>query len=253
MHASPCKPSRNPFGDVCSALGFSHRSAKVFAISQRAIAVVAAILTVTLATPAPCQRAKADAAAIRAARDQSNRAIAAHDVDGTVRAFLPEYVSVSSGNIRTIGRDAGRVSYAQIFANRPGVLFVRTPHTITVNAAWGQAGESGNWTGRWSSTDGLIRVGGEYFAKWTKVGGDWRLLAETFVQTTCSGGHYCDAPPVAADQPPGDSLDIGSNHASASKHSREITSRESAPSRDSNFASICTARQYPSVPNYQND
>ena len=172
------------------------------AISPRGIVVFAAILTATLSTPAPCQATKADEAAIRAARDRSNRAIAAHDVDGTTRVFLPEYVSVSSGNGRTVGRDAGRANYTQIFANRPGVVFVRTPRTITVNATWGQAGESGHWTGRWSSPDGLIRVGGEYFAKWKTLGGHWRLLTETFVQTTCSGGHYCDAPPVAADQPP---------------------------------------------------
>lgn len=178
------------------------RRANMSAISPRGIVVFAAILTATLSTPAPCQTTNADESAIRAARDRSNFAIAAHDVDGTTRVFLPEYVSVSSGNGRTVGRDAGRANYTQIFANRPGVVFVRTPRTITVNAAWGQAGESGHWTGRWSSPDGLIRVGGEYFAKWTKLGGNWRLLAETFVQTTCSGGRYCDAPPVAADQPP---------------------------------------------------
>ena len=172
------------------------KCANMSAISPRAIAVCAAVLTASLSSSALCQTTNADESAIRAERDRSNRAIAAHDVDGTTRVFLPEYVSVSSGNGRTVGRDAGRANYAQIFANRPGVVFVRTPRTITVNAAWGQAGESGHWTGRWSSPDGLIRVGGEYFAKWTKLGSDWGLLAEIFVQATCSGGHYCDAPPA---------------------------------------------------------
>jgi ketosteroid isomerase-like protein len=136
--------------------------------------------------------------AIRAARARSNRAIAAHDADATTAVMSDDYVSVSSGNTRNVGRDAARVSYAQIFSTRRGVIFVRTPKTITVNPAWGQAGESGTWTGKWSSADGSVRVGGIYFAKWNKTGGRWLLLAETFVQTSCSGTEYCNAPPAPA-------------------------------------------------------
>ena len=107
-----------------------------------------------------------DESAIRAARRQSNRAIAAHDADGVVGLMLPEYVGVSSGNNRTIDRDAARASFAQLFASRPGLVFVRTPRAINVNRAWGQAGEIGRWTGRWSGPNGPSRVGGDYFAKW---------------------------------------------------------------------------------------
>lgn len=142
--------------------------------------------------------AQSPESSIRAARAKSNAAIAAHDVDGTTAVMADTYVSVSSINARSIGRDAARESYAQIFATRPGVIFVRTPKSITVNASWAQAGESGTWTGGWTTADGPVRVGGTYFAKWNKAGGQWLLLAETFVQTSCSGSKYCDAPPAVA-------------------------------------------------------
>ena len=154
------------------------------------------------ASPAYGQSRNTDESSIRAERARSNRAIAEHDVDAVARVLLPEYVGVSSGNLRTVGRAAARASYARNFASRPGIVFIRTPRAITVNAAWGQAGESGRWTGRWSSANGVVRVGGEYFAKWKKLDGAWRLLAETFVQTTCTGGRYCDAPPAVATTAP---------------------------------------------------
>ena len=153
--------------------------------------------------PCVAQARATDEGAIRAARAYSNHAIAAHDVEGVVSVMASEYFGLSSGNSRSVGRDAARASYAHIFASRPGVVFVRTPRAITVNPQWKQAGELGSWTGRWSSTDGNVRVGGSYFAKWNKVSGQWKLLAETFVQTTCAGTSYCVAPPVSASSPAG--------------------------------------------------
>lgn len=188
------------------------------------------------ATPARGQTRTADEAAIRAARDRSNRAIAAHDVNGVARAMLPEYVAVSSGNVRTVGLHATRESYAQIFASRPGVVFVRTPRTITVNTAWSQAGESGRWTGRWSSPDGVVRVGGEYFAKWKKLAGAWRLLAETFVQTTCSGGRYCAAPPVASTTAP----TLGLSHVFVSVDSGTFAAISASPFLRDEFGALET-------------
>ena len=136
-----------------------------------------------------------DDAAIRAARDRSNRAIAAHDLEGVASVWLPEFHSVSSTNAQANGRDAARANFAQYFATRPDVVYLREPTSITVNAAWGQAGESGSWTGSWTQADGVTRVGGIYFAKWKRVDARWMLLAETFVQTTCSGTKYCETSP----------------------------------------------------------
>lgn len=136
-----------------------------------------------------------DESAIRTARDASNRAIAAHDLAAVAAVWLPEYHSVASTNAQANGRNAARANFAQYFKTRPDVVYRREPTTITVNASWGQSGESGRWNGSWTQPDGVTRVGGIYFAKWKKVGEHWLLLSETFVQTSCSGTKYCDASP----------------------------------------------------------
>lgn len=153
------------------------------------------LLSFVHASSAAAQTSSGDEAAIRAARERSNRAIAAHDVDGTVSMMAPAYVSVSSRNSRNVSRDEARREYASLFTARKGVVFVRAPARIVVNHDWGQAAEEGKWTGRWSAEGGAIRVGGVYFAKWVKMGADWQMLSETFVQTSCVGRSYCDAPP----------------------------------------------------------
>ena len=141
------------------------------------------------------QAQSTDEAAIRAARDVSNRAIAAHDLDGVASVWLPEYSSVTSANVQSSGRDAARARFAQNFATRPDVVYVRSPTAITVNTAWGHAGENGNFTGSWTQNGEVTKIGGIYLAKWKKTDGRWMLLAETFVQITCSGASYCAKAP----------------------------------------------------------
>src|SRR3954463_8250543 len=113
---------------------------------RRGILVIA---TLTFATNARA-RTSSDESAIRAARDRSNRAIAAHDLDGVASVWAPEYMSVTSNNALSSGRDAARARFAQNFASRPDVVYDREPATITVNTAWGHAGESGRFTGSWT-------------------------------------------------------------------------------------------------------
>lgn len=136
-----------------------------------------------------------DEAAIRAARGVSNRAIAAHDLDGVASVWLPEYSSVTSNNVQSSGRDAARARFAQNFSARPDLVYVRTPDNVTVNTAWGHAGENGHFTGQWTQADGVTKIGGIYFAKWKKAGGRWMLLSETFLQTACEGTSYCATVP----------------------------------------------------------
>ncbi|MEO7084874.1 MAG: DUF4440 domain-containing protein [Gemmatimonadaceae bacterium] len=148
--------------------------------------------------PLSGQARPTDRAAIRAARAASNRAIAAHDADAAAAIWSVDYVGVSSSNVRTVGRDAERQHVANIFSARNDAVYVRTPSSVVVNAGWGQAAESGQWTGQWGGAAGTTKIGGVYFAKWKRESdGSWRIIAETFVQTTCSGTAYCDAPPPA--------------------------------------------------------
>jgi ketosteroid isomerase-like protein len=164
-------------------------------MTRRFLLVAAICLTVAERLVA---QSSVDEAAIRAARARSNHAIAAHDLDAAAAVWAQDYVGVSSGNARAIGRDDERAHFATLIATRKDVVFVRTPSSVTINTSWGQAGESGRWSGKWSGSDGVTRVGGIYFAKWKKADGEWKIIAETFVQTACSGTHYCDAPPGPA-------------------------------------------------------
>ncbi len=128
----------------------------------------------------------------------SNRAtVAAHDLDAAAEVWSADYVGVSSGNARALIREDERRQFAELIATRPHLTYLRTPDQISVNPGWRQAGESGHWSGRWSAVDGETRVGGIYFAKWKKEGSDWRIIAETFVQLSCGGSHYCEAPPAS--------------------------------------------------------
>ncbi len=154
------------------------------------------LLSCLVAVTAGAQKPSSDEAAIRAARERSNRAIAAHNLDAAAAIWSADYVGVTSRNARSIGRDEERKGFAELLATRPKVVFVRTPTSIVVNAKWAQAGETGRWTGSWSDSSGVTRVGGVYFAKWRRENGEWKILAETFVQTTCSGTRYCDNPPA---------------------------------------------------------
>ena len=165
------------------------------ALAFAALAVLAGAIT---ARPAAHTMATTDDSAIRAARDRSNRAIAAHDLEAAAAVWSADYVGVSSGNARALSREDERRQFAELIATRPLVAYLRTPEKISVNPGWQQAGESGHWSGHWSAADGETRVGGIYFAKWKKEGNDWRIIAETFVQMSCSGTHYCDAPPASA-------------------------------------------------------
>jgi ketosteroid isomerase-like protein len=144
-----------------------------------------------LLLPLPLVAQGPDEGMIRAARTRYNQAIAKHDTAAIAKVLLPNVVQVTSTNAQSTSRDSTLARMAGLFASRPDVVYVRMPERIEANASWGQASEEGTWTGRWTQTDGLTRVGGRYFAKWRKVDGRWLLLAEVFVQTSCSGSTYC--------------------------------------------------------------
>lgn len=137
----------------------------------------------------------ADDAAIRAARAQSNQAIAAHDVPGIARHWMPDVHIVTSTSAQGSGRDVNGQRMADQFTRRPDTVYVRTPSTVDVFAAWGVASERGEWTGRWTEPDGVVQVSGTYLAQWRKTNGIWLIQAEVFVPTTCTGSTYCAAHP----------------------------------------------------------
>lgn len=136
-----------------------------------------------------------DAARIRAARDDSNQAIARHDVPGIAKHWMPNVSIVTSTGAHddSANTNAGRM-IAQ-FTRRADTIYVRTPTTIDVFPAWSVASERGDWTGRWTEPDGVVQIGGTYLAQWRKVHGVWLIQAEVFVPTRCTGSAYCAAHP----------------------------------------------------------
>ncbi len=137
----------------------------------------------------------ADEAAIRAARAQSNQAIAAHDVPGIARHWTSDVHIVTSTSAQGTGRDTNGQRMAQQFARRSDTVYVRTPSVVDVFPAWAVASERGQWTGRWTEPDGVVEIGGTYLAQWRKLDGVWLIQAEVFVPTSCRGSRYCEARP----------------------------------------------------------
>lgn len=136
-----------------------------------------------------------EAAAIRAARADSNAAIARRDVAGIARHWMPNVSIVSSTGAHGDSRDDNAGRMGSQFTRRPDTVYVRTPTAIDVFAAWQVASERGEWTGRWTEPDGVVDIGGTYLAQWRKVNGVWLIQAEVFVPTRCTGSSYCTAHP----------------------------------------------------------
>jgi ketosteroid isomerase-like protein len=136
-------------------------------------------------------QASDDVRLIREARARSNAAIAAHDLDGIAAAWLPDVHVMSSTSAQTAGSQGNRQRMAQQFKNRPDTIYVRTPATVDVFAAWNVASERGEWIGRWTEPDGMLEIGGTYQAQWRKIDGRWLIQAELYVPTHCRGAEYC--------------------------------------------------------------
>ena len=132
---------------------------------------------------------------IRETRARSNDAIAAHDLTGIARAWMPDVHVVSSTSAQTAGSQANQQRMAGQFELRPDTVYVRTPRTIDVLSAWSVASERGEWTGRWTEPDGALEIGGTYQAQWRKIDGRWLIQAELYVPTHCRGSKYCERRP----------------------------------------------------------
>jgi ketosteroid isomerase-like protein len=152
-------------------------------------------LSITSTGAADQGASSADEAAVRGARAQSNQAIAAHDVAGIARHWMPDVHIVTSTSVQGTGREVNGQRMAQQFERRPDTVYVRTPTAVDVFAAWAVASERGEWTGRWTEPDGLVQIGGTYLAQWRRVNGTWLLQAELFVPTQCRGSAYCAGHP----------------------------------------------------------
>jgi len=118
---------------------------------------------------------------IRALREQSNQAIAAHDADHTVSFMAPDVVVGVAGGPILVGRQASRDAFAEQFADITFVTYVRTTEQVTLADPM-RATERGRWVGRWRVKTGMHEQGGSYVAEWRVSKMGWLIHSETFCE-----------------------------------------------------------------------
>lgn len=118
---------------------------------------------------------------IRALREQSNQAIAAHDPDRTVSFMAPDVVVGVAGGPTLTGREASCKAFAEQFADKAFVTYVRSIEQITMVDPM-HATERGRWVGRWRLKAGMHEQGGSYVAEWRFSEMGWLIHSETFVE-----------------------------------------------------------------------
>ncbi|HVR39433.1 MAG TPA: nuclear transport factor 2 family protein, partial [Thermoanaerobaculia bacterium] len=123
-----------------------------------------------------------DATIIRDSRAASNRFLAEHRPDATASLYQKEATVITSKNVRLDGRAAIEKLLTEQFAERPDLVYVRTPSSIDVSKTGDVAAERGTWTAHASTMD----VRGEYLAVWQREITDsgtpsWTIRSELFV------------------------------------------------------------------------
>lgn len=141
-----------------------------------------------------------DELAIRAARADSNAALANHDTTALAMTLTEDYHVVTSRNAVSVNRSSMLARLAADWSSKPDLIYLRSTSAIEVFGQWQMAGENGTWEGTWTEANGdRIKLTGNYYAKWHKVHGAWLIRAEIFTALKCEGGHYCDKGPLAGD------------------------------------------------------
>ncbi|MBC7843824.1 MAG: nuclear transport factor 2 family protein [Gemmatimonadaceae bacterium] len=120
------------------------------------------------------------AASVRQRRAESNAAIAARSADRVVALMSPDIsVSVAGGPI-LIGLEASRKAFAEQFAERDFLGYVRTPDAIAMHHPATRATERGRWVGRWRAGAHVREMQGVYRAVWQLTDVGWFLESEVF-------------------------------------------------------------------------
>jgi hypothetical protein len=131
-------------------------------------------------------------AEIRAARQRSNAALAAHHYAGVEAELAPGYSVIPGSLGRPLDAAGAAERIAAGMSDPSFVTYVRTADKVTVSSNRKRAAESGHWVGIWKKGKGEMRLTGVYQATWVPVGGRWKLLNEAFVSLACSGSGDCD-------------------------------------------------------------
>ena len=126
---------------------------------------------------------------ILALRAENNRAIAAHDLNGTMRIVADDYVMTGGNSGIERSPAENRKGWADEFATAGHDRYVRKTTQIEVGERKGvlRAAELGKWEGIDHKSAGVSRPFGRYFVHWSKATGQWRVVSETYVTLGCRG------------------------------------------------------------------
>jgi ketosteroid isomerase-like protein len=126
---------------------------------------------------------------ILALRAENNRAIAAHDLDGTMRIAGEDYVLTGGSSGIERSQAEARKGWAEEFATQAFERYVRTPTQVQIGERKGvlRAAELGRWEGFNRKAAGSSRPFGRYFVHWSKATGTWKIVSETYVTLGCRG------------------------------------------------------------------
>jgi ketosteroid isomerase-like protein len=123
-------------------------------------------------------------------RAANNLAMAAGDLDQTMRIVAPDYAIVSGSGRIVRSAEQMRAIWAEALRDRSRAC-VRTPRRVELGQHGGvlRAAETGEWSCGGDRPGSSVH--GSYFAHWTKRSGDWKVVSDTYVSLGCRGAD-CD-------------------------------------------------------------
>jgi ketosteroid isomerase-like protein len=151
-------------------------------IAVLAVAILAAASGVGLSRVSqPPSQSPSDTSAIRAARQDQNRAIRDRDLDRAATYWTPDIIVLAGLGARVRGIDSLKAA----FGADGRIVYERIPSDVRVSAGWPLAWETGTWTGKDRTSSDAILITGRYSAQWVRTDQGWKIRSELFVADRC--------------------------------------------------------------------
>jgi ketosteroid isomerase-like protein len=128
---------------------------------------------------------------IRAERERSNRALAAHDIRTFGESLTEDFVMVRGSGVFMPSRQSYMDQIAGDFKDPKAVRYERVAEKIEISSATALAAEHGRWTA--TLPNGKDAYSGTYLAMWRLVGTQWKIRSELFVVLACGDEASCAA------------------------------------------------------------
>lgn len=141
-----------------------------------------AALMLAACAPAATVNQQTEEAAIRAAGQEWQRAVAARDIDRILSFHAPDVVIMNPNMPAVTGLAGARTAWTDV-TSLPGVSLSWTPSNIEVTNPT-TAIETGTWRISFNSPSGPVNDGGNYITHWRKIDGQWRVARDATMSTT---------------------------------------------------------------------